>query len=74
MMRPTTSAISTLVAFLTDVERLKLVKRRAYVSDFSRRENSAEHSWHLSLGLLIIAQELNLKDRFAQGAGDGADP
>jgi putative hydrolase of HD superfamily len=53
--------ISTLVAFLTDVERLKLVKRKAYVSDISRRENSAEHSWHLGLGLVAIAEELSLK-------------
>jgi putative hydrolases of HD superfamily len=56
-----TDRISVLVAFLTDMERLKLVKRKAYVSDMSRRENSAEHSWHLALGLLVIAQELNLK-------------
>jgi 5'-deoxynucleotidase YfbR-like HD superfamily hydrolase len=27
----------------------------------SRRENSAEHSWHLAVGLLTIAQELCLK-------------
>lgn len=49
-----------IVAFLTDIERLKLVERRAYVSDLSRRENSAEHSWHMALGLLTIARELNL--------------
>jgi putative hydrolases of HD superfamily len=53
--------ISTIAAFLIDVERLKLVERKAYVSDVSRRENSAEHSWHLSLGLLTLAQELDLK-------------
>jgi putative hydrolase of HD superfamily len=46
--------ISVLAAFLTDVERLKLVKRKAYVSDTSRRENSAEHSWHLAVGLLAM--------------------
>jgi 5'-deoxynucleotidase YfbR-like HD superfamily hydrolase len=34
--------IPTIVSFLTDLERLKLVNRRAYVSDRSRRENSAE--------------------------------
>jgi putative hydrolases of HD superfamily len=56
-----TERVSTVVAFLTDVERLKLVKRRAYVSDGSRRENAAEHSWHLALGLLTIANELNLE-------------
>ena len=56
-----TDKISALVAFLTDVERLKLVERKAYVSDMSRRENAAEHSWHLALGLVTIAQELNFK-------------
>jgi hypothetical protein len=49
------------MAFLADVERLKLVERKAYVSDISQRENSAKHSWHLSLGLLAVAQEVNLK-------------
>lgn len=49
-----------IAAFLTELERLKLVPRRAYVSDLSRRENSAEHSWHLALGLLTIAHELDL--------------
>jgi 5'-deoxynucleotidase YfbR-like HD superfamily hydrolase len=52
--------LPAVVAFLTDLERLKLVPRKAYVSDLSRRENSAEHSWHLALGLLTLAHELNL--------------
>ena len=56
-----TDRISALASFLTDMERLKLVKRKAYVSDMSRRENSAEHSWHLALGLVVIAHELDLK-------------
>jgi len=49
-----------LCAFLIDTERLKLVERSAWVSDRSRHENSAEHSWHLALGLLVIARELGL--------------
>lgn len=52
--------LQTIAAFLIDAERLKLVERKAYVSDVSRRENSAEHSWHLALGLLTIARELEL--------------
>jgi putative hydrolases of HD superfamily len=56
-----TEGIAAVAGFLIDVERLKLVERRAYVSDISRRENSAEHSWHLALGLIAIAHELNLK-------------
>jgi putative hydrolases of HD superfamily len=52
--------LPAVVAFLTDLERLKLASRKAYISDPSRRENSAEHSWHLALGLLTIAHELNM--------------
>lgn len=54
------SNIRNIVEFLTELEKLKLVTRRSYVSDFSRRENSAEHSWHLAVGLLTIARELDL--------------
>jgi hypothetical protein len=36
--------LPAVVAFLTDLERLKLVNRKAYVSDLSRRENSAERT------------------------------
>ncbi len=56
-----TDPLPNLVDFLIDIERLKLVQRKAYVSDHSRRENSAEHSWHLAMGLLILAQELKLE-------------
>jgi len=52
--------LSAIAAFLIDVERLKRVERRACVSNLSRRENSAEHSWHLALGLLTLARELHL--------------
>jgi len=65
--------ISTLAAFLIDLERLKLVERKAYVSDKARRENSAEHSWHLALGLLAIAQELDLKIDLQKALVYGAD-
>lgn len=53
--------LPALMSFLIDVERLKLVPRKAYVSDLSRRENSAEHSWHLSMGLLALSRELDLQ-------------
>lgn len=49
-----------IVAFLTELDRLKLVYRRAYARDFSRRENSAEHSWHLAMAVLTFAPEMNL--------------
>lgn len=44
------------LAFLVEADRLKLVLRRSLVSDASRQENSAEHSWHLALAAMVLAE------------------
>lgn len=44
--------------FLIELDKLKSVYRRTYLTDLSRNENSAEHSWHLALALLTIRDEL----------------
>lgn len=44
------------LAFLNEVEKLKLVYRRNKTIDQARYENSAEHSWHLALMALILAE------------------
>lgn len=44
------------LAFLVEVDRLKLVLRRVPVMDASRLENSAEHSWHLAVAALVLAE------------------
>src|SRR5215467_4306992 len=43
------------VAFLLEADRLKTVLRQSPLTDGSRRENSAEHSWHLALMALVLA-------------------
>jgi putative hydrolase of HD superfamily len=42
--------------FLIAADRLKTVMRRARISDDSRHENSAEHSWHLTLFALVLQE------------------
>jgi len=44
-------------AFLTEVDRLKSVLRANTLCDRSRPENSAEHSWHLTLFAMVLADE-----------------
>lgn len=44
-------------AFLTEADRLKQVVRASPIADGSRRENSAEHSWHLALYALALADQ-----------------
>ncbi|GAA6207570.1 hypothetical protein NBRC116601_08630 [Cognatishimia sp. WU-CL00825] len=43
------------LAFLTEIDRLKTVERSTQITDGSRVENSAEHSWHLALYALILS-------------------
>lgn len=44
------------VAFLTEACRLKSVNRATLLHDGSRRENSGEHSWHVSLYAATLAE------------------
>ena len=44
------------IDFLLEVDKLKNVLRRSSVTDGSRRENSAEHSWHLCMFALTLAE------------------
>ncbi|MDN3713500.1 HD domain-containing protein [Paracoccus cavernae] len=44
------------LAFLANADRLKGVLRASLLCDGSRRENSAEHSWHLALYALVLGQ------------------
>jgi len=44
------------IGFIEELDRLKGVLRRTQLIDGSRRENSAEHSWHLALMALLLAE------------------
>lgn len=42
--------------FLREIDRLKTVVRQSPLLDRSRKENSAEHSWHLALYALVLSE------------------
>ena len=44
------------VAFLIEADKLKQVLRRTPLADSSRRENSAEHSWHLIVAAIVLLE------------------
>lgn len=52
----TEERVSSQLAFIVEVDRLKGVLRQTSLIDGSRRENSAEHSWHLALAALALAE------------------
>ena len=44
------------LAFLIEIDKLKDVVRRNYLAHGGRRENTAEHSWHLAMAALVLAE------------------
>lgn len=44
------------LTFLAEADRLKSVNRATLLADASRRENSAEHSWHIALHAFILGE------------------
>ncbi len=44
------------IGFLMEIDRLKAVLRCNRLADCSRRENSAEHSWHLAMFALVLEE------------------
>jgi putative hydrolases of HD superfamily len=44
------------IVFVIEIDRLKQVLRQTQLIDASRRENSAEHSWHLAMMALVLAE------------------
>lgn len=52
-----TTRLDAQFAFLNEADRLKSVLRATTLVDGSRRENSGEHSWHLALYAMVLADQ-----------------
>lgn len=50
------SRLDQQMAFLNEADRLKSVLRATTLCDGTRFENSAEHSWHIALYALVLAE------------------
>ncbi len=55
----TADRLSAQMAFLNEADRLKSVLRATTLLDASRCENSGEHSWHIALYAMILAEHAN---------------
>ncbi|MEZ4515715.1 MAG: HD domain-containing protein [Chloroflexota bacterium] len=59
MMLTTNERLAQQMAFIIEMDRLKNVLRRSPLADGSRRENTAEHSWHLAIMAMTLAEYAN---------------
>jgi putative hydrolases of HD superfamily len=53
---PVDGRLGRQLAFLIEVDRLKTILRASPLAAVARRENDAEHSWHLALMVLVLAE------------------
>ncbi len=44
------------IAFIAELDRLKQVLRQTALLDGSRRENSAEHTWHIAMMTIVLSE------------------
>ena len=51
-----TSRLTQQIAFIVEIDRLKQILRQTYISDQSRPENTAEHSWHIALMATVLME------------------
>lgn len=47
------------LAFLAEVDKVKNIFRQTYLTDGNRKENDAEHSWHLALMAVMLKEYAN---------------
>ena len=50
------SRLDQQLSFVVELDKLKTVQRQSPLTDRSRRENSAEHSWHLAVMAAVLAE------------------
>lgn len=45
--------------FILEIDKIKEIIRQTYLADASRKENDAEHSWHLAMMCLLLSEYSN---------------
>ena len=52
----TSERLQKQIQFITEVDKVKNIFRQTKIHDGSRRENDAEHSWHLALMAFLLGE------------------
>src|SRR4051812_45110041 len=47
------------IRFILEIDKLKTILRRTYLLNIDRAENTAEHSWHLAIMAILLAEHAN---------------
>ena len=53
------SRLDKQMEFIMEVDKIKTINRQTYITGGVRKENDAEHSWHLALMVLLLSEYAN---------------
>ncbi|WP_242691471.1 HD domain-containing protein [Desertivirga arenae] len=48
------------IAFIKEIDKVKFIQRKTKLFNSDRNENDAEHSWHLAMMTIVLAQHSNV--------------
>lgn len=51
-----TTTLQQQIAFIKEIDKLKYIQRKTKLFNSDRNENDAEHSWHLAMMTIVLAQ------------------
>jgi len=51
-----TEALLRQISFIKEIDKLKYIQRKTSLFNSDRNENDAEHSWHLAMMTIVLAQ------------------
>ena len=52
--------LTSQIAFIHEIDKLKYIQRRTRLFGSDRSENDAEHSWHLAMMTIVLAEHSNV--------------
>ncbi|SFN99356.1 putative hydrolases of HD superfamily [Bizionia echini] len=55
----TTEKLRKQIEFIKEIDKIKYIQRRTKLFNSDRRENDAEHSWHLAIMALVLSEHAN---------------
>ncbi len=60
-LAPEKERLEKQICFIVEVDKVKNIFRQTYLADGERKENDAEHSWHLALMAVLLQEHMEDK-------------
>ena len=46
--------------FFREIDKEKFIERQTYLTDAARKENDAEHAWHMAVMAILLSEQIHL--------------